>query len=100
MDLVVRNARLAHAPDAPPMDIGVAGGRIVAIETTIQAEGPVFDAGGCLTCGGLVETHIHLDKSRIVDRCTPEPSRANPNHMPRVQAVKPGRGRASPQQIS
>ncbi|MGH6738030.1 MAG: amidohydrolase family protein, partial [Bradyrhizobium sp.] len=41
-------------------------------------------------CPGLVESHIHLDKSRIMDRCTPEPSRGNPNHMQRVQAVKPG----------
>ena len=30
-----------------------------------------YDAGGRLVCAGLVETHIHLDKSRIIDRCPP-----------------------------
>ena len=28
---------------------------------------------GCLACPGLIETHIHLDKSRIIDRCAPQP---------------------------
>src|SRR5207237_10472780 len=37
---------------------------------------------------GLVETQSQRDKSRIIDRCTPEPSRSGPNHMKRVQAVK------------
>ena len=70
-----------------PVDIGVAGGRIAAIETALQADGPVFDAGGCLVCGGLVETHIHLDKSNIIDRCAPETGR-QANSMQRVAAVK------------
>ena len=30
------------------------------------------NAQGRLACAGLVETHIHLDKSRIIDRCTPQ----------------------------
>ena len=36
---------------------------------------------------GLVETHIHLDKTRIIDRCPPEDGR-NANAVPRVAAVK------------
>ena len=28
---------------------------------------------GCLCCPGLIETHIHLDKSRIIERCAPQP---------------------------
>jgi cytosine deaminase len=31
--------------------------------------GPVIDAGGRLVSPGFVETHIHLDKSCILDRC-------------------------------
>ena len=62
-------------------------GRIAAIEPALQADGPVFDAGGCLVCGGFVETHIHLDKSNIIDRCAPEEGR-QPNSMQRVAAVK------------
>jgi cytosine/creatinine deaminase len=87
MDLIVRNARLSHAPDAPAVDIGVADGRIVAIEVALVADGPEYDAGGCLVCGGLVETHIHLDKSNIIDRCPPERGR-EANSMQRVAAVK------------
>ena len=71
VDLVVRNARLAHTPEAPPVDIAVAGGKIAAIGHGLSAEAPFYDAAGHLTCAGLVETHIHLEKSRIVDRCGP-----------------------------
>ena len=49
--------------------------------------GPVFDAAGSLVCGGFVETHIHLDKSNIIDRCAPESGR-QANSMQRVAAVK------------
>ncbi|MDR3537959.1 MAG: amidohydrolase family protein [Acetobacteraceae bacterium] len=87
IDLIVRNARLASAPDAPPVDIGVAGGRIVALEARLAAEAPEYDAAGHLTCAGLVETHIHLDKSRIIDRCAPEIGR-QAAAMERVSAVK------------
>jgi len=87
MDVIVRDARVSHAPDEPALDIGVAGGRIVAIENALSADGPEYDAGGCLACGGLVETHIHLDKSNIIDRCPPEQGR-EANSMQRVAAVK------------
>ena len=75
MDLVIRNARLFDRPDAP-LDIGIANGRIATIEHAIAADAPVHDAGGCLACPGLIESHIHLDKSRIIDRCAPQERRA------------------------
>jgi cytosine deaminase len=87
MDLVVRNARLAHAPEAPPTDIGIADGRIIAIEPGLPTGGEIFDAGGSLVCGGFVETHIHLDKSCIVDRAPPSAER-QAAAMERVAAVK------------
>jgi cytosine deaminase len=90
LDYIVRNARVPGARRDGTVDIGFGNGRIAAIEPKLEADCPSHDARGCLCCGGLVETHIHLDKSRIIDRCTPEPSRSNPNHMARVQAVKPG----------
>jgi cytosine deaminase len=89
LDRVIRNARLPHASDDELVDIGFRDERIAAIEKAIVAEAPAFDAQGCLCCAGLIETHIHLDKSRIVARCAPEPSRDQPDHMRRVQAVKP-----------
>jgi cytosine/creatinine deaminase len=84
MDLIIRNARLSGGS---PVDIGVSGGKIVAITSGLAAEAPVYDAGGHLACAGLVETHIHLDKTRIIDRCPPEDGR-NANAVPRVAAVK------------
>jgi cytosine/creatinine deaminase len=90
LDYVIRNARVPGAVHGGAVDIGFAQGKIAAIEPKLAADAPSHDAQGCLCCGGLVETHIHLDKSRIIDRCTPEPSRDNPNHMLRVAAVKPG----------
>ncbi len=88
LDYVIRNARVPGAANGGSVDIGFSKGKIAAIEPKLVADSPSFDAQGCLCCGGLVETHIHLDKSRIIDRCTPEPSRSDPNHMKRVQAVK------------
>jgi cytosine deaminase len=87
MDLVVRNARLASAPEAPTVDIGVSDGKIVAVQSGLRVEAPSYDAEGRLTCAGLVETHIHLEKSRIADRCAPETGR-QPMAMERVSAVK------------
>jgi cytosine deaminase len=74
MDLIIRNARLADRDD--PVDIGFDGGRIVALEQALSADAEIFDAGGRLTCAGLVESHIHIDKSRIIDRCAPPTGRA------------------------
>ena len=84
MDLIIRNAR---ALGGSPVDIGVADGKIVAIEASLVADAPEYNAEGHLACGGLVETHIHLDKTRIIDRCPPEDGR-NANAVPRVAAVK------------
>src|SRR6266550_1682341 len=74
MDLIVRNVRLATS-SGPLVDIGIAGGKIVAIEEKFAATAETYDGGGRLACAGLIETHIHLDKSRIIDRCPPEKQR-------------------------
>ena len=88
MDLILRRARLPEAsPDAPPVDIGVQDGRIAAIAPDLAAEGPEYDAGGRLVCAGFIETHIHLDKSCIIDRCESESGR-EARTVARVAAVK------------
>ena len=90
LDLVLRGARIAGGDtDAPLMDIGISGGRIAAIEPDIGFDADAVDLDGRLVSAGLVETHIHLDKSRIVERCAPAAGRAR-DHMERVSAVKPG----------
>src|SRR5437762_8839217 len=75
MDLLIRNARLADRASDPPVDIGVGNGRIVAIARGLVADAQVYDAEERLACPGLIETHIHLDKSRIIDRCAPQERR-------------------------
>ena len=88
MELIVRNARIAdHLLGEGLHDIGVEKGRIVAIEPELAAECPSYDAAGRLVCAGFVETHIHLDKSCIIDRCEPETGR-EPHVVQRVAAVK------------
>lgn len=71
MDLILRNARLCHNP-ARPVDIGIVSGKIAAIEPNLAAEAETLDLGGCLVSPGFIETHIHLDKSCILDRCKAE----------------------------
>jgi cytosine/creatinine deaminase len=75
MDLIIRNARLSTRPADGPLDVGIENGRIAAIAPALAADGREHDAKGGLVCAGLIETHIHLDKSRIVERCPPEETR-------------------------
>jgi cytosine deaminase len=72
MDLILRNAHpFGHADDGV-VDIGIEQGRVAAIAPALAADGPAIDLGGRLVAPGLVETHIHLDKTCIIDRCTAE----------------------------
>jgi cytosine deaminase len=68
LDMVVRNARVIGR-GAALTDIGVSGSRIVAIAPQISSDARSIDIGGRLVTSGFVETHIHLDKSCILDRC-------------------------------
>lgn len=85
IDHVIRHARLPGHEDL--VDIGFAQGRIAALEPGLSCDAPETDAGGCLCCAGMVESHIHLDKSRIIGRCAPEQGR-NALAMQRVSDVK------------
>src|SRR5579862_7995278 len=67
-DLVLRQARIAEHEDEQ-VDIGVRGGRIVEIAPRIAAEVPQVTLDGRLVLPGFVDTHIHLDKSCIMERC-------------------------------
>src|SRR6202020_2170354 len=69
MDLIVRDARILRDGELVDVDIAVEGKTIAAIEPSLAAEGPELKAEGCLVVPGLIETHIHLDKTCILDRC-------------------------------
>jgi cytosine deaminase len=66
-DLIFRNARTRSSPT--PVDIGVSGGRIAAIEPCLSCEAAEIDIRGNLALPGFVDTHIHLDKACLLGRC-------------------------------
>lgn len=72
LDLIVRRACILDGRALRQCDIGIAAGRIAAIEPTLPGGGPEVDAGHGLVVPGLIETHIHLDKTCILDRCRAE----------------------------
>ncbi|NLS17200.1 amidohydrolase family protein [Rhizobium sp. P40RR-XXII] len=67
LDLVISNVRIARREGC--FDIGIKDGRIAAIERELIADAPRRDMCGCLAFGGFVDSHIHLDKACILDRC-------------------------------
>src|SRR5262245_56175256 len=69
MDLILRNARIAGQEDQALVDVGIEQGRIAALEPRLAAEGRELNLQGRLVTPGFVETHIHLDKSCILERC-------------------------------
>lgn len=73
MDLILRNARVAGRRDTDALiDIGIERGRITHIGPRFPATGRDMDLKGALVAPGFIETHIHLDKSRLLDRCHSE----------------------------
>ena len=65
---ILSNARLANGGEpGAAVEIAVADGRIAAIGTKVSGPGERIDVGGHLVSPGLLESHFHLDKSRILD---------------------------------
>ena len=52
------------------VDIALANGCIARIAPAIDDDAPREEADGALAFPGFVESHIHLDKACILDRCT------------------------------
>ena len=70
MDLIIKNALLLGEHDERKADIGIADGRIAVIEAALSGDAETIDVGGRLVAPGFVESHIHLDKACILDRCS------------------------------
>ena len=70
-DLFLTSARLASNPQEV-VDIGIAQGKIAAIAPglAVTDAGAIEPVAGGLIVPGFVETHIHLDKSCIIERCS------------------------------
>jgi cytosine deaminase len=72
MDLVIRDARILAGSELRSVDIGIQGAVIAAISPALDVEAPTLKASGRLVVPGLIETHIHLDKTCILERCAIE----------------------------
>jgi cytosine deaminase len=69
MDLIIRNAATLQGSELSVVDIGIVGTTIAAVSPALKADARELDAAGCLVIPGMIETHIHLDKTCILDRC-------------------------------
>lgn len=61
----MRNALVADATGTRVVDLRIERGRIASVEGARDSRAAVLDAEGRLVVPGLVETHLHLDKSRL-----------------------------------
>ncbi len=78
--LIIKNAQLANHDDL--VNIHVTDTQISAIEKVDSTDGDdntqkdntskasIYDAQGNFVCTGFYESHIHLDKACILDRCS------------------------------
>jgi dihydropyrimidinase len=63
LELVVRNARVATASDTFESDVGIRGGRVVALGQGLPAGRQEIDAAGRVVTPGGVDAHCHLDQA-------------------------------------
>jgi len=71
LDLIITNARLENSEKL--QTIGVKDGVIAMIDDSINLKAlQIVNAENQLVCSGFYESHIHLDKACILDRCTIE----------------------------
>ena len=62
LDLVVRNGTVATATDTFRADVGVRGGRIVALAEDLPRAAREIDASGRLVLPGGVDSHCHIEQ--------------------------------------
>ena len=86
MDLIIKNARLTNFTDL--VDISIKNAHIQSIDVSVDSDSDsdsakvqspimndsetIYDAKGNFVCAGFYESHIHLDKACILDRCSME----------------------------
>jgi cytosine deaminase len=70
-DFILRNAAIAGRA-GQTFDIACRDGVILEIAPRIVSDAQSEEAGGRLVLPGFVDSHIHLDKSCILDRCNIE----------------------------
>ena len=72
MDLILKQVALPGVDGGEITDIGIADGVIVSIARDISGDADTLCMNGRLAVPGFIESHIHLDKACILDRCKSE----------------------------
>lgn len=68
-DLLIQNAQLRPHPPGELIDIGIADGKITAIQPGLSAQStPSLNAAGRLVTESFVNAHLHLDKVYTLPR--------------------------------
>jgi dihydropyrimidinase len=62
LEMVIRGGTVVTASETMRADVGVRGGRVVALAESLPATGRVLDAGGLLVMPGGVDTHCHIEQ--------------------------------------
>jgi dihydropyrimidinase len=63
-DLVIRGGAVVTASDRSRCDVGVRGGKIVALADDLRDADQIIDATGKLVLPGGIDAHCHLDQPR------------------------------------
>jgi dihydropyrimidinase len=61
-DLTIRNGTVATAAETATADIGIAGGKIVAMAERLPAGARDVDAGGRYVLPGGIDSHCHIEQ--------------------------------------
>src|SRR5687767_7177776 len=59
-DTIIRGGTVATASDTFACDIGISGGRIIALGATLGPAAEVVDATGKLVVPGGIDSHVHF----------------------------------------
>ena len=61
LDLVIKNGTVATSADIISCDIGITGGRVIALGENLEGESEI-DASGKIVMPGGIDSHLHLDQ--------------------------------------
>jgi len=66
-DLLIRGGDVVDGSGAPRarLDVGVAGGRVVAVDRLDAPAGRVIEAGGLVVAPGFIDVHVHSELARL-----------------------------------